>query len=401
MSDRSHRERMKRRALLGGLGAGALGTLAGCLGGDGDGVPEGDDDTGDDGDDTGDDGDGGDTDDGENGGGDEYDFGGEELDVILNVGEISTVHREHIIPKMEEEYNLQINAEEAVTTEQLTQLQANPDDPPDVIIPDLIGVERANNEGWLASIEDHLDIVTNYEDIHEKFRHYDGTGVSWQVGEVCPLINTNLWDETPTTWEEAMTGGEQIALVPFSWSAGPYLLLMASAIATDGDFTSDDLDVDAGFEYLEENLQPNVTTSYSGVASAKQQIASDNFDTLLPFWSYMTFDMFQEEAPIETVRQPDPVGIAFAECVAVPEGTDMTEAAMLYVNECLSVEFQEEMSAQMGEGVTNVNATVDEQAEEYGAPTADEFDDLAYPDFRYIWENRDEWGQRWDQIFGE
>jgi putative spermidine/putrescine transport system substrate-binding protein len=63
------------------------------------------------------------------------------------------------------------------------------------------------------------------------------------------------------------------------------------------------------------------------------------------------------------------------------------------------VEFQEAMSAAMGAGVTNRKATVNEQARAFGAATPDTFDQLAFPDFQYIWENRSDWSQRWDEVF--
>jgi spermidine/putrescine-binding protein len=396
----SRRTFLKAAGLTGTLG---LTGLAGCLGGGGGDGGDGGDGGGSTPTETmGDGGDGGD------GGGSTdtatategaRDFGGETLNVMLNVGAIDTVHKQELIPRVEEKYNLNINTQTAVTTQQLTQIQANPDNPPDVIIPDVIGIERASREGWLEPMSDHTDIVTNLSDIYDKFVHYDSTGVSWEIGEVAPVVNTNAWDSTPTSYEQVMTESSATSLVPFSWSGGPYLLLMAAAIATGEDFSSPDLDVEAGFQYLEENLKPNVSNTYQGVASAKQQLASGNVDTLNVFWDYMVFDMFQNDAPIEVVFRPDPVGIAFAESVAVPKNTDKMEAAMTYANECLSVEFQEAMSAAMGAGVTNRNATVNEQARAFGAATPDTFDQLAFPDFQYIWENRSDWSQRWDEVF--
>jgi len=397
----SRRTFLKAAGLTGTLG---LTGLAGCLGG-GDGGDGGDGGGSTPTETAGDGGDGGDGSDG----GDSTptateteaarDFGGETLNVMLNVGAIDTVHKQELIPRVEEKYNLEINTETAVTTQQLTKIQANPDNPPDVIIPDVIGIEKANREGWLEPLSDHEDIVTNLSDIYDKFVHYDSTGVSWEIGEVAPVVNTNMWDETPTSYEQVMTESGATSLVPFSWSGGPYLLLMASAIATGEDFSSSGLDVEAGFDYLEESLKPNVSSTYQGVASAKQQLASGNVDTLNVFWDYMVFDMFQNDAPIDVVFRPDPVGIAFAESVAVPKNTDKMEAAMTYANECLSVEFQEAMSAAMGAGVTNRNATVNEQAKEFGAATPDTFDQLAFPDFEYIWSNRSDWSQRWDETF--
>lgn len=358
-------------------GTGVVGSVAGCTGLSGDGS---NDSSGDD--------------------SDARDFGGQELNVTLNVGAFAEVFKKYLIPKVEEKYNLSISFESAVTTTQLTKIQANPDNPPDVAMIDLIGVEKAQREGWLTPISDYEDIVTNYGDIYDKFKHYDDTGVSWEIGEIFPVVNTDQRD-VPSTWDDAMKGAGSSALVPFSWSAGPYLLLMASAVATGEDFGSNSLDVDAGFDYLEQHVQPTVSTTYGGVASAKQQIASGNLDTIMPFWAYMIFDMFLNDSPVQGAWRCDPAAIPVAETLVVPEGSSNKEAAMAYVNEALSVEFQEKMSAAMGAGVTNQNAEVADVAKQFGVTTPDQFDQLTYPDFQFIWENRSDWSDRWSEIFSE
>jgi spermidine/putrescine-binding protein len=380
-----------RRTFLkaGGTSVVGLAGLAGCLTGGGD-SSEGSSD-----------GDGGDS---EDGGGDTeedgetMDFGGAELDVMLNVGAIDTIHKQHLIPRVEEKYNLSINTSTAVTTEQLTQIEANPESPPDVIIPDVIGIERASRNEWLEPLTDHTDLVPAVENIYDKFVHYDGVAASWEVGEVLPVINSNEWESTPTSHAELMRNADSTAVVPFSWSAGPYLLLMASSIATGEPFDSR-LDVDAGFDWLEENFAPNVNSEYGGVASAKQQLASGNVDTLNLFWDYMVFDMFENDQPIDPLFRLDPTGIAFAESVAVTRNASNMDAALVYANECLSPWFQEKASEEMGSGVTNENASTNETALEFGATTSDEFDQLSFPDFRYVWENRDSWSERYNALF--
>lgn len=372
--------RVDRRKFIALTGSGVVGSMAGCTSLTG-GSDSGSDDAGSD-------------------DSDAKDFGGQELNVTLNVGAFAEVFKKNVIPKVESKYNLKINFESAVTTTQLTKIQANPDNPPDVAMLDVIGVEKAARKGWLEPISDHTDVVTNYGDIYDKFKHYDDTGVSWEVGEVFPVVNSDE-RSVPSTWDDAMTGADSMALVPFSWSAGPYLLLMASAVATGEDFGSGDLDVEAGFEYLEKNVKPNVETTYGGVASAKQQIASGNIDTIMPFWAYMVFDMHLNNSPVKGAWRCKPAGIPVAETLVVPKGSSNKEAAMTYVNEALSVEFQETMSAAMGAGVTNKNAEVSDVAKQYGVTTPDKFDQLTYPDFQYIWENRSDWSDRWNQIFSE
>jgi len=213
--------RSNRRTFLKVGGASAIGMagLSGCLtgggGGDGDGGDTGGDTT------TSDSGSGDGGDDTTTESDDAMDFGGADLNVMLNVGAIDTVHKQHLIPRVEDKYNLNINTTTAVTTEQLTQVQANPDSPPDVLIPDVIGIERASREEWLEPLTDHTDLVPNVEGINDKFVHYDGAGASWEVGEVLPVINSNLWDSTPSTHAEVMQNSNSTAVVPFSWSGVP------------------------------------------------------------------------------------------------------------------------------------------------------------------------------------
>lgn len=393
MTDRESRgERQNRRTFLkvGGTSVVGLSGLAGCLTGGGgtDTTQETTQQT------TADD----DTDKTTTSGNEGMDFGGQTISVMLNVGAISTVHKKYLIPRVEEKYNLNINTQTAVTTTQLTKLQANQDNPPDVLIPDVIGIEKASRKGWLEKLTDHKDIVPQINNIYDKFVHYGGRGASWEVGEVLPVINTNLWDSTPTTYSSVMKDSNATALVPFSWSGGPYLLLMASAIAT-GNSVSSKLDVQAGLDWMEENFKPNVASTYQGVASAKQQLASGNVDALTVFWDYMVFDTWKSGAPINSLFRLEPTGIAFAESVAVPKNSKNLEAGLVYANECLSPWFQEKASAEMGCGVTNKNAQVDPQAREFGATTAEEFDQLSFPNFEYIWNNRSDWSQRWNSLF--
>lgn len=328
----------------------------------------------------------------------DHDFGGKEINVMLNVGDLAAVHKEHLIPRIEESYNLKINTETGATTNQLTKLQANEGNPPDVFNLDVIGVDKASRNGWLEPINQHKDVVPNLSDIDKKFIHYGSEAASWQVGAFLPVINTNKWDSTPESHAEVMKNSSATALCPFSWSNGPNLLLMASAIATGEPFDSK-LDVEQGFQWLEENLKPNVSSEIQGVSSANQQLANGNVDALNLYTDFLSFGMWKNDAPIDPLFRLEPTTCAFAETVSVAKNSDNKEAAMAYVNEALSPWFQEKVSKAMGAGVTNTKASLSQVAEDYGAITSDEFDQLSYPDFEYVWNNRSDWATRWNEVF--
>jgi putative spermidine/putrescine transport system substrate-binding protein len=86
--------------------------------------------------------------------------------------------------------------------------------------------------------------------------------------------------------------------------------------------------------------------------------------------------------------------------MAVASESDKKEAAMAYVNEALAPEFQKTASGQIGVGVTNTEAELNPKAKEYGVPTVDNYDQFTHPDFEFIRENRSEWTDRWQELFG-
>ncbi|WP_254809874.1 hypothetical protein [Natronosalvus amylolyticus] len=383
--------RMQRRTVLraaGGMATAGMVGVSGCLGGS-------DDDDGN--------GNGNGNGDGNgSGNGDDLpDFGGESLHVMLNAGALAEHQRQNVIPRVEEKYNLEINDEQSTTGAMITAIQSNPENPPDVIDVNVNGIFQAHRNDWLASFADHTDILTNYEHIYDEAKYYDDHGVSWYFGELSPVINTDHWDEIPTSWEEVIERADNIAMAPFAWTQGEFLLL-ASSIATGEPYDAAEPDVDAGFEWMEEHIKPKHTHTIEGIAQANQLLTSGEADVLLPAWDIWVTDLYLRGTPIRPVRRPDPVGIAAHQGVAVPEAGNV-EPAMAYVNELLSLESQEEHPGIVGTGQTHRDATLPEDIQEFGAPTIDDVRDgsLKIPNYEFMWQNQDGWSEQWNQIFAE
>lgn len=370
----------RRKYLKTAATVGVFGTLAGCLGDD-----EDDGDDGSDGDGT------------TNGSDGEFDFGGADLEVMLNFAPLDEAHKRFVIPTVEEQYNVNVVTNVGSTSEMLSRIRADPDNPPDVVLMDPIGLSGGSQEGILEPIQDHTDVVTNYDDVYDMFKHNEG--VSWIADEVMPVIHTQRWDSTPESWEEVTSEDHPLALLPFSWSAGPAMVALASTIATGTEFQSTDIDEDAAFGWLEENIRSAFHTTYDGTAQAKQMLLSGEVDTILPTWNHLMYGLWQEDAPIQTINNPSPVGVAAGNGLAVPEGSDNIEAAMLYVNEVLSVEAQEEMLPIIGAGTVNQNAEVPDEVLEFGVPTEDDFETLEFPNYEYLSGEWDGWTDRWETLF--
>jgi len=328
-----------------------------------------------------------------------HDFGGDTMTILFNLGDIARAHKEFVVPRVEEKYNVTVQSDTVVTSKMVQETQG--DDPPDVIQPDTIGVEKLNHDDSLTNITEYEDLVPRWDAIHPNAKHYDGAGVSWFFDEVAPYINTDMWDEKPESWSGVFEGGEAIGTHPFTWTNGPYTLLMATAIVTGKPFNSSDFtqdDIDKGFDYLEEHLAPNLAGVFANVVQPEQALLSDEIDTALMMWGYHHVNIVPRFDNIEILRRREPNGVPAANSMAVPEGSEMTEAAMLYINEAMKAEVQEDISGLMGTGVVVEDAEMSDKAKNYDSPTYDQIDDIQWPDFRFVWENRDEWTERWNEI---
>lgn len=382
----------RRRAFLRRVGAvGSLGVaaLAGCLGDDGD-------DTGSDLDDV------DDEDVADDPIAEEYDFGGESMDALVGVSPaIGNVHHGLVIPEVERKYNLEVNMQQAATGQIVSTLEANPDDPPDVLGMNTEGIHLANENDWLETLD--TDIVDTLDQITPELRWYDDVAASWYVGEQFPIVNTDVWGSPPTSWEEAVTESETgILMAPFIWTQGTQLLL-ASVIAAGGDYGSRDLDIDAGFEWLENTVKPNVFSFVEGPGTAQTSVASGAVDTIWPGYNQWVWDMVQEGLPVMGVSRPDPHGVFLANSVTVPKEGDVTKG-MLYAREMLSQRTQERLVQIMGAAPTMEGIDIPEEiVEAVDPPTVEHIQngDVKIPDYGFMWDNMDDWGDRWNQIFAD
>jgi hypothetical protein len=329
----------------------------------------------------------------------DLDFEGQEISVKLNLGGLATWQREVVIPRVEEKYNLVVNDEQTTTGPMVSEIKANPDNPPDVVDINPNGVWELNRNDHLATFADYPDILTNYGDIYDGVKYFDDTGVGWMLQEVMPIINTNGYDSDPQSWQAVVDDAGSIAIPPFSWTQG-LMLLMASAIATGEDYSSSSLDAEAGFDWIRENMKPKTYTVINGQSQAKQLVSQGQVDALIPTWDSWLLDMFKNDAPVQGARRIDPNTIDATQTYGVPRNGNV-EAAMAYVNEALSVYAQEPPATYTGCGITNENAEMPQEVLDLGIDpvTGDDLDSLKRPDYRFMWENQDQWSETWNEIY--
>ncbi|WP_137285465.1 hypothetical protein [Halorussus salinisoli] len=382
MSENDTQTMADRRKVLTGVGVTALGGLAGCTGGNS--STNNQDTT---------------TEEPLN-----LDFGGMSLNVTINTGKFAQSFQRWVIPRVEEKYNLNINAETMWTSQQTSKVLANRKNPPAAVMMGREGIHRLAKEDMLVPLSDHTDVVTNYSEVHDQFKWDDGHGVAYEIGEVDPLVvlGDGPFDSAPKSWDAMFKQSNKIALTPFAWSSGPQVLMMAAAIASDAEFgsISKKSQIDAGFQYLEENVAPKTTAIWKNAQQLKQLVASKSADAFVPWFDYINAHWLRKKE-YEMMRRPKPAGIPYAQSVAVTKNNSKKKqkAALAYINEALAADFQTKASRFLVQGVTNKNAELAPIAKKIDVPTAETFSGLTYQNFEFMWANRSKWEKRWASIF--
>jgi len=327
------------------------------------------------------------------------DFGGEEITVLVNLGGLATFQREVVVPRVEEKYNLNINTEQTTTGPMVSQIQANPDSPPDVVDINPNGIWTLNRNDYLATFSDYPDVMTNAEQVYDHVKYFDDTGMGWMLQEVMPIINTNAYDSNPSSWVETVENAESIAIPPYTWTQG-LMLLMSAAIATGDDFSSSDLDVESGWEWQQEHMEPKTYTVINGQSQAKQLVSQGQVDALVPTWDSWLLDMYRNDAPVAGARGLSPASIDATQTFGVPKNGNV-EAGMAYVNEAVSAYAQERHPQYTGCGIVNSEAQYPQEILDLGIDPVQEGDlsNLKRPDYQYMWDNSDQWAETWNTIY--
>jgi len=330
----------------------------------------------------------------------EYDFGGDTLNVRTNIGIPGESHLKHVIPVVEDKYNLNIEFSMGLTSPTVSMLESDPKNPPDVVMMDVIGMEKAVHNGWLANMSDNQDLVPNYADIHDAVKFFDGTTAAFVLSEICPFVNTDELGSTPENdWGAIAKSAEKLSLNPFSWTSGVYTLLMAAATATGEPFNSSDLDIDAGFQFLEEHVEPVTENVYGSTADPVQSLINGNMDTAYPAYAYTFTQPVLQHDYIKRMGRPEPAAMPYSEPVAVTKHSEMKEAAFLYCNEAYSPEAQKNIASMFPGAPTNTTVDTPAIVKKVNGPLPEDFESFQWPDFRRIWNERSDWSERWKQIF--
>ncbi|GLT11616.1 spermidine/putrescine ABC transporter substrate-binding protein [Sulfitobacter porphyrae] len=227
--------------------------------------------------------------------------------------------------------------------EMLTKLRTNPG-AYDVVMINAAFTPQAVSEGLIAPID--TSALENYADIPASFAqdpklNADGAvyGVPWTWGLTSFAINTQAWDETPTSilalWDDAHKG--RVSIRDDAVEA-----MQLGALATGQDI-NDIQDMDKAAAKIAE-LLPNLRTFWSSENDWNQFMAAGELDAAT-YWSGSASRSAALGLPVAFVI-PEEGAVGWLDGLSIPKTSEHKEAAAQFINWMIDPEFYVKWNAE-------------------------------------------------------
>ncbi|MCR8723494.1 ABC transporter substrate-binding protein [Frigidibacter sp. ROC022] len=237
--------------------------------------------------------------------------------------------------------------------EMLTKLRTNPG-AYDVVMINAAFTPQAIAEGLVAPID--TSTIGNYADIPASFAedpklNVDGKvyGVPWTWGLTSFAINTEAWDEVPTSvqvlWDPAHAG--RISIRDDAIEA-----MQLGALATGQDI-NDIEDLDAVEAKLAE-LLPNLRTFWSSENDWNQFMAAGELDAAT-YWSGSASRSAAMGLPVQFVV-PEEGAVGWLDGLSIPATSEHQEAARAFIDWMIDPEFYVKWDAEGAPASANAKA---------------------------------------------
>lgn len=316
------------------------------------------------------------------------------LNVVLNQGLLAKLWIDHVNPVFEQTTGAKLNIQQSVTAQMLAMLNAQRDDPPDLMQFSEAGVFQARDEGLLRAHA--MKNIPNGAYLRPDFQLAE----SYSVGVVDAVntifYNTNEVQQKPASWAELWDprNRNRIAIPPIGWNNGVRMITTAAQIATGEPLKEATLAWEAGLEHLAK-LKQNGVVAYTGAPQAIQMLQSGQVP-IVPFYGVFINPVLESGAPIRAAH-PMSEGM-HGEIVGfnMPAKAKNVELAEVYVNLSLSKEFQTLVDSVLRTRSAHKEVEPSPRTLEVMGPP----DNIQYADWAYLSKNRAKMAEKWNELFG-
>lgn len=307
-------------------------------------------------------------------------------------GSTETLMKEKIIPDFEKEYGVTVEYVAGNSTENLARLQAQEGNQElDVVLLDDGPMYQARALGFC----DELTGISNLDDLYDIAKIGDdavgmgfvATGFTYNT----ELFEENGW-EPPKTWtdlaDEKYEG--RLAIPPISNTYGLHTLIMLARANGGGE-----KDIDAGFDYLADEVADNVLAFEPSPGRMSELFQSE--EIVLSVWgSGRAVSLIDTGFPGAFAYPEDgAVALMIAACPVVD--SNVPEEAQALIDYILDPENQVYFAETQGWGPVNKNTELDEETASRVPYGPDQIGNLVAIDWDTANQNRHDWTRRWDR----
>lgn len=317
----------------------------------------------------------------------------DELTIAIYGGSWGDAIIEHIVKPFEEKNGVKINLIQGNSASNLAKLEQSKDSSSiDVVAMDSGLSEQAMDRDLIAefdltAIENSSNLISTPEDEEDLTKAMRATLGYWGLVMV---YNTDKVDNPPESWldlwDEEYNG---LVTIPDSSTTSGLPFLIQIAETQNGDIDN----ITPGLEKINEL---DVASYFDGAGSASNLYQSGEAIAGAQY-AGPSYTLKDDGLPIEIVV-PEEGLLAAGSYLHIAKGTSNEKLALKFINEALSVEAQKGIAEDLYIIPANEDVELSDSALErmpYGKDGS--FDDLEFPDYQKINENRDEWSKRWKE----
>ena len=301
---------------------------------------------------------------------------------------------EHVLAPFREAHDVEIVLETGNNADRLNKVRIRGGEEVDLIYLTDAFSQTGIENGLFLPVDRSL--VPNVEGLHEVAQAPQGEyGPAYTVGRigiVYDAAKVEPIDEWADLWREDLAG--EVAIPEISTTGGPLMVLAAAKVAGVDPYE----DTDAAFEKLAE-IEPNVAKVYRTGSELINLFSTG--EASVGITQDFVLASLREAVPTIEFAELQDGGYAVFNTINIVEGTENADLAHAFIDWALDPELQRTLAV---EGVdAPIVASVDLSPEEAAPWTygAEQIASLNRIDYAKLNAAKDEWADRWVEVFGQ
>jgi len=316
--------------------------------------------------------------------------------VISTWGFNGDLLEQHLYAPFEEEHGVDIVIDTGNNADRLNRARIRGGGDIDLIYLADAFTQQGIDDGLFAQID--RSQIPNIEQIYPIARapHGEEYGPAYTVGRYGIIYDSAATDTPVTSWSDLWRDefAGQITIPGINTTAGQLIVIAAAEQAGVDAFD----DPDAAFASLEQ-LAPNLLTTY-GRSSELVNLFAQGEVVIAPAQDF-AFGRIQEAVPTAVWAELDEGAFANLNAINVMASTDQPELALAFINWHLSADVQQTLAEVGVDAPVNVNVRLDPEDAARWTYGQAVIDSLRTPDYAQLNSVREDWTDRWNEVFAE